>query len=178
MPILRRMALMSVPPAIRSTPSMMIAPLVGSSSRLQQRNSVLLPEPDGPMMNTSSCGATTRSMPRRTSVCPKLLCRPRTWRIGGRSVFIASIALRRVLGRIVARHAGHAVAGEHGDGGGAGRRFHAEPFLVHPRNGAVELHALDGIFDLLAQLGGILAECRAPHQAGRVQIGQFELRIV
>src|SRR3954470_18506727 len=153
MPILRRMALMSVARAIRSTPPRWTAPLVGSSSRLQQRSSVLLPEPEGPMMNTSSCGATDRSMPRRTSVRPKLLCRPRTWRIGGRSVFIASIALRRVLGRIVARHAGHAVAGKHRDGGGAGRGLHAEPLLVHLRNRAVELHAFDRVLDRLAQLG-------------------------
>ena len=53
MPIVRRMALMSVARAVRSTPSKHDRAAVGSSSRLQQRSSVLLPEPDGPMMNTS-----------------------------------------------------------------------------------------------------------------------------
>src|SRR5262245_56125429 len=150
----RRIALMSVVRAIRSTPSKVIAPLVGSSSRLQQRSSVLLPEPDGPMMNTSSCAATFRSMPRRTSVLPKDFRSARMWR---RGALTALVALRLALGRIVARHAGHAVAGEHRHGGGAGRRLDAEPLLVHRRDGAVELHALDGVLDRLAQLGRILA---------------------
>src|SRR5258708_5523929 len=136
MPILRRMALMSVARAIRSTPPSVMAPEVGSSSRLQQRSSVLLPDPDGPMMNTSSCGATLRSMPHSTSVAPKLLRSARTWRIGGvTSIAVLdhtwSIALGSVLGRIVSRHAGYAVAGEHRNGSGAGRGFNAEPFLVH-----------------------------------------------
>src|SRR5947208_10005036 len=78
----RRIALMSVERAIRSTPSKWMAPPLGSSSRLQQRSSVLLPEPDGPITNTSSCGATSRSMPRKTSVVPKVLRSARTWRIG------------------------------------------------------------------------------------------------
>src|SRR5690348_16495575 len=135
-----------------------MAPLVGSSSRLQQRNSVLLPEPDGPMMKTSSCGATFSSMPRSTSVAPKVLRSAWTCRMGeegtdftpghsgargpkvrrepgihnhdalgsiespgamdpglrgGPSVPAAPgchlPATRLVLGRIVARHAGHAV---------------------------------------------------------------------
>ena len=147
MPILRRMALMSVERAIRSTPSSVIAPAVGSSSRLQQRSSVLLPEPDGPMMKTSSCGATARSMPRSTSVRAEALAQPRTWRMGSarsfrragasgrprisahRSLWVrvarapgrALNALRRVRRRIVARHVGHAVAREHGHRGGARR---------------------------------------------------------
>jgi hypothetical protein len=54
MPIRRRMALMSTFGPIKSTPSTRMEPPDGSSSRLQQRSNVLLPEPDGPMMNTSS----------------------------------------------------------------------------------------------------------------------------
>src|SRR6185295_6918365 len=116
----RRIALMLVPRAIRSTPSNVIAPEVGSSRRLQQRNSVLLPDPDGPMTNTSSCGATCRSMPRKTSVAPKVFRSARTCRI---AAVTDLAAVRLVLGRIVAGHAGHAVAGEHRDGRGAGSRF-------------------------------------------------------
>src|SRR6266700_4855847 len=84
MPMRRRMALMSVDRAMRSTPSIEIDPPVGSSRRLQQRSSVLLPDPEGPMMNPSSCGNTSRSIPRSTSRWPKLLRSPRTSRIGGR----------------------------------------------------------------------------------------------
>ena len=67
MPMRRRMALMSVDGAMMSTPSMRIEPPLGSSRRLQQRSSVLLPEPDGPIMKTSCWGRTARSMPRSTS---------------------------------------------------------------------------------------------------------------
>ena len=67
MPMRRRMALMSVERAMMSMPSTRMEPPVGSSSRLQQRSNVLLPDPDGPMMKTSSCGATLRSIPRSTS---------------------------------------------------------------------------------------------------------------
>src|ERR1044072_7289234 len=149
MPILRRMALMSVARDIRSTPPKMIAPPLGSSRRLQQRSKVLLPEPDGPMMKTSSCGATFRSMPRSTSVAPKVFRSARTCRRGSLTMLVA---LRLVLGRIVARHAGHAVARKHRDGGGAGRRLDAEPLLVHRGDRAVELHALDRVLDRLAQI--------------------------
>ena len=48
-----------------------LPPLVGSSSRLQQRSSVDLPEPEGPMMKTSSPCATARSIPFSTSAVPK-----------------------------------------------------------------------------------------------------------
>ncbi len=41
-----------------------------------QRSSVDFPEPDGPMMQTTSCRATSKSMPRSTSSLPKLLCKP------------------------------------------------------------------------------------------------------
>src|SRR3546814_13028696 len=60
-----------------------------------------------------------------------------------------SAAARLVLGRIVARHARHAIAREYGDGGGAGGRLGAEPLLVQRGDGAVELHALDRVLDPL-----------------------------
>src|ERR1041385_6697176 len=133
MPIFRRIALMSVARAIRSTPPSVIAPPLGSSSRLQQRSRVLLPEPDGPMMKTSSCGATLRSMPRSTSVAPNVLRSARTCRIGS---LTGLVALGLVLGRIVAGHGGHAIAGEHRHRSRAGRRLDAEPLLVHRRDRA------------------------------------------
>ena len=40
----------------RSTPSTVIEPLDGSSSRLQQRRSVDLPEPDGPIIKDQLLG--------------------------------------------------------------------------------------------------------------------------
>src|SRR5258707_15526911 len=161
MPMRRGMALMWVPRAMRSMPSTRIDPPVGSSRRLQQRSSVLLPEPDGPMMKTSSCGATARSMPRSTSTPLKLLRRPRTSRIGGAALVISwmgSPARRRVRRRVVTGHVGHAVAGEHADRRRAGRGCHAEPLLVHLGDRAVELHAFDRVLDGLAQLAGILAQ--------------------
>ena len=54
MPIERRRALRSVARDVTSTPSKCTLPPLGSSSRLMQRSSVLLPEPEGPMMKTSS----------------------------------------------------------------------------------------------------------------------------
>ncbi len=39
-----------------------------------QRRKVLFPEPEGPMMHITSRGATSMSMPRSTSLRPKLLC--------------------------------------------------------------------------------------------------------
>ena len=56
-------------------PSTCIEPLSGSSSRLQHLSSVLLPEPDGPMMKTSSFWPTFRSMPLRTRFAPYDLCK-------------------------------------------------------------------------------------------------------
>ncbi len=65
-----------------SMPSTRIEPEVGSSSRLQQRSSVDLPEPDGPMTNTSSRSLTCRSTPFSTASGPKDLCSALTSRIG------------------------------------------------------------------------------------------------
>ena len=54
MPIFWRTRLMSTSGRVMSVPSTTTEPAVGSSSRLQQRSSVDLPEPEGPMMKTSS----------------------------------------------------------------------------------------------------------------------------
>ena len=81
MPIERRNALRSVARDVTSRPSNTTLPPLGSSSRLMQRSSVLLPEPDGPMMKTSSRSLTERSMPFKTSVAPKLFLRPAMLRI-------------------------------------------------------------------------------------------------
>ena len=53
-------------------------PPLGSSSRLRQRSRVVLPEPLGPMMATTSPGATSRSMPLSTSWPLKAFLRLRT----------------------------------------------------------------------------------------------------
>ena len=49
---------------------------------------------------------------------------------------------------------------------------------MHLGDRAVELHAFDRVLERLAQLAGILAQRRRPHQAGRIEVGQLELRIV
>ena len=50
--------------SVMSTPSNVIVPEVGISSRFRQRKNVDLPEPDGPITTTTS--------PRRTSVLTPL----------------------------------------------------------------------------------------------------------
>ena len=66
MPMRWRAWLMSVRASSMSMPSTTIEPEDGSSSRLRQRSRVDLPEPDGPITNTSSRSATFRSTPFRT----------------------------------------------------------------------------------------------------------------
>ena len=66
MPMRRRAWLMLVRASSMSMPSTMIEPDDGSSSRLRQRNRVDLPEPDGPITNTSSRSSTFKSTPFRT----------------------------------------------------------------------------------------------------------------
>ena len=61
--------------SVISTPSMKILPEVGSSSRLMQRSSVDLPEPDGPITQTTWPSSTSKSMPLSTWASPKYLCR-------------------------------------------------------------------------------------------------------
>ncbi len=45
-------------------------PSSSGSSRFTQRSSVDLPEPEAPIMQTTSCSATARSIPRSTSFRP------------------------------------------------------------------------------------------------------------
>ncbi|MGY3455181.1 hypothetical protein ACVWW5_000631 [Bradyrhizobium sp. LM3.4] len=52
-------------------------PPSGVTRRLTQRSSVDLPEPDGPISATTPPLATSRLMPFKTSLLPKLLRRPR-----------------------------------------------------------------------------------------------------
>ena len=49
-------------------------PLLIGSSRLMQRSSVDLPEPDAPIRQITSCSSTDRSMPFSTSSLPNDLC--------------------------------------------------------------------------------------------------------
>src|SRR5580698_8578548 len=51
-------------------------PLVGFSRATTRRRSVVLPAPDPPTMHVVSPCRHTRSIPRRTSVAPKLLRTP------------------------------------------------------------------------------------------------------
>ena len=76
MPIRCRARLMSVRRSSMSIPSTSTRPLLGSSNRLRQRSRVDLPEPDGPITNTSSRSATSRSTPRSTCSGPKYLWMP------------------------------------------------------------------------------------------------------
>ena len=76
MPIFSRSLLTSTCSAARSWPWNHTWPESGVSSRLMQRRSVDLPEPDAPMMVTTSPGMTSKSMFLRTTWSPKLLRRP------------------------------------------------------------------------------------------------------
>src|SRR5215211_2975297 len=75
MPILRRTASMSTSGSVTSIPPTTTLPEVGSSRRVMQRSRVDLPDPDGPMTQTTSPPSTRTSMPRRTSRRPKYLWR-------------------------------------------------------------------------------------------------------
>src|SRR5438132_8870305 len=169
MPIFWRTRLMSTSIRVMSVPSTTTEPLVGSSSRLQQRSSVDLPEPEGPMMKTSSPWATARSMPFSTSRVPKDLCSALT-----SSIEAMLGALRRVRARIVAFHARHTVARRHFVDPGILLRLDAEPLLVQARNRAVELHALEDHVDLGASLLVVEAKRHRPNEAGLVRIGLLD----
>ena len=62
-PIRRRIRLTSTPLAVISSPSTTIRPASIGSRRLMQRRSVDLPLPDEPIRQTTSCSASSRSMP-------------------------------------------------------------------------------------------------------------------
>ena len=59
-----------------STPSNTTVPLVGGAMKFTHRSRVLLPEPLGPMMHTTSPRSTSRSMPCSTSTAPNDLVMP------------------------------------------------------------------------------------------------------
>ena len=73
-PIPRRTWFTSTPGAVISSPSTTMLPLSIGSSRLMQRSSVDLPEPDAPIRQITSCSSTDRSMPFSTSSLPNDLC--------------------------------------------------------------------------------------------------------
>ena len=56
MPIFRRTTSMSVLGSVMTSPSKVMVPEVGSSSRFRLRRNVDLPEPEGPMMTILSPG--------------------------------------------------------------------------------------------------------------------------
>ena len=82
MPIFSRRRFTSTCSAARSAPWNQTCPASGVSSRLMQRKSVDLPEPEAPMIVTTWPGMTSRLMSRRTSRSPKLLRRPSIRTIG------------------------------------------------------------------------------------------------
>src|SRR3954468_4157929 len=174
MPIFWRTRLMSTPGRVMSVPSTTTEPRGGSSSRLQQRSRVDLPEPEGPMMKTSSPCATARSMPFNTSRVPKDLCSARTSRIA----FICLGTLGRDRRRVVAFHARHTVARRDLVDPRVLLRLDAEPLLVQARDGAVELHALQHRIHLRAAFLVIQAEHHRPDQARLVDVGRLDRRVL
>src|SRR2546421_493628 len=66
-----------------------------------QRRKVLFPDPDGPIMHMTSRGETSRSIPRRTSSRPKLLCTASALTIGA---LLNSTMLAARRGRCGRRH--------------------------------------------------------------------------
>jgi len=74
MPIWRRIPFRSTPGPVMRVPSRNISPEFGSSSRLQQRSIVDLPDPEGPRTNTSSLRVTCKSIPLSIWSDPKDLC--------------------------------------------------------------------------------------------------------
>ena len=91
MPMSSRSLLMLQRSAVRSWPWNQMWPASGVSSRLRQRRKVDLPEPEAPMMVTTSPGLTARSIPLSTSSEPKLLRKPST-RMSGSLVCAAAAA--------------------------------------------------------------------------------------
>src|SRR6185503_845817 len=71
------------------SPCRWILPDVGISSRLMQRRKVLLPEPDAPRIEITSCSLAVREMPRSTSTVPKDLWMSSTTSVVEASLFMA-----------------------------------------------------------------------------------------
>ena len=74
MPTFLRSASLSSFGSFTSWPSTVIEPLSIGTSALMQRSSVDLPEPDGPMMQTTSPFITSNETPLSTSSAPNDLC--------------------------------------------------------------------------------------------------------
>src|SRR3954468_5857962 len=174
MPIFWRTRLISTSARVMSVPSTITTPLVGSSSRLQQRSSVDLPAPEGPMMQTRSPCATARSMPFSTSRVPKDLWSARTSRIA----FICLGTLGRDRRRVVAFHARHAMARRDLVDPRVLLRLDAEPLLVQAPNRAVELHAFEDHVDLRAAFLVVEAERHRPDQARLIDVGRLDGRVL
>src|SRR3982751_6161420 len=133
MPTSRRTAATLRRPAARSTPSTTIRPFCAVSSRLMQRMSVDLPEPDGPQMTIRSPGRTDRLMLLRTWKCPNHLSSPSMRMIGSAppSLIAAADASRRLHRR----------------------QLGAEPLLVELVELAVRLVLVDEVVDRLLERG-------------------------
>ena len=105
MPIRERTSSRSVSGSVMSMPSTRILPEVGSSSRLTQRSRVDLPDPDGPMTQTTWPWSTWKSMPLSTSLSPKYLCRSRTSMAGpGRALVLVTGSPRSLGASFEPRH--------------------------------------------------------------------------
>ena len=75
MPMRSRILLMSISGEVMSVPSKRIVPEVGRSRRFRLRRNVDLPQPDGPMMATTSPSLIVVLMSRSTTWSPKALQR-------------------------------------------------------------------------------------------------------
>src|SRR6266849_466104 len=182
MPMSFRTRFRSTPRAMISVPSTRIRPRVGSSSRLMHRRKVLLPDPDGPMRMITSPGRTRRLMPFRTSRSPNDL-----WRssISSRKQSLAigspaarSVALRRVGRRVVTLEARGAPAWEDGLEGRIVGGGLLEPLLVVLHQPTVELHALDGLLDLVAKGHALEAEGKAEVPSGVLGEAHLDLGVL
>jgi hypothetical protein len=76
------------------SPSNMISPAVGSMSRVRQRTSVDLPDPDRPITTNTSPGATSKVVSRTAAVQPVLASSSRR----DSAVSAASVGTRSALG--------------------------------------------------------------------------------
>ncbi len=87
---------------LSSTPSMMIVPSSWGSSRLSVRRKVDFPEPEGPMMTTTSRSRTVVDTPRRAWKSPNHFLTSRHWMIScPSSCFVgvgASVVVSSVIG--------------------------------------------------------------------------------
>src|SRR5262245_25444686 len=152
---------MSVRGSSMSMPSTTTLPDDGSSSRFRQRSRVDLPEPDGPITNTSSRSATRRSTPFSTCRAPKCLWSPRASTIGP-FIRLGSATVQLVRRRVVAGHARRAVARRDHDLEIVGRRLSAEPLLGELGDGPVLLHAVERVLQLGAKLRIVLRHRSRP----------------